>query len=159
MNRVLLLLAALVFASVLASPLFADSIIGNASDPHGRVLDNNASHTDASGDPILFPTSFSGYTVGRCSGCVAQFGVAGQLHRTGGVVARQSPMLNAFVENMGPRSKIIGPSGIEGANRGRLIIKGNSNGGGGFSVPEPGALSLFGTGLVFFAGLLRRKLR
>jgi hypothetical protein len=154
MNRVLLLLAGL----VLTSPAFADSIIGNASESYGRVLD---SHTDDSGSPILFPTSFSGYAVGRCNGCLTQFGIADQLHSTGrrGDVASQTPMLNAFVESMGPHSKIIGPSGIDVSNRGRLFIKGNSNSGGGISVPEPGALSLFGTGLVFFAGLLRRKLR
>ena len=157
MNRVRLVLAGLTLL-MFASPAFADSISGNASEPHGRVLNNDA---DASRSPILFPTSFSGYAAGRCNGCLAPFGVAGQLRSTGGRtdVAHQAPMLNPFVENMGPHSKIIGPSGIEGANRGRLFIKGSSNSGNGISVPEPGALSLFGTGLVFFAGFLRRKLR
>src|SRR5277367_4337279 len=120
MNRVLRLLAAPVFASVLVSPVFADSIIGKASEPDGRVLYD---HAGVSGGPILFPTSFSGYAVGRCNGCSASYGVGGELRSTGGRgdVAKQTPMLNAFVESMGPHSKIIGPSGIDNSNRGRLF--------------------------------------
>ena len=40
---------------------------------------------------------------------------------------------------------------------GAPYVRAAKNGGGGMTAPEPGALSLLGTGLVFIAGMFRRK--